>query len=752
MLLLVLVSLALFLSVRVFADELSLTQTDMRYPLASLNHSIGFVPADEGVALQNAPLVPPQFSAAGINPDFNLHRRYWLYIGVVNNTAESEWVVHISNFGFKQPAILVRGDDGQYAEVLQNANANAGINSIGRAVHLRLEPGKRYTLIAELTAHHRVWDPYIALMSRQEYVLWNATMDVTYKVAIGVILGMILLAFLCWALMAEATFLWAGLSSLLLLLYYLEHSSLAALFWNSGFEKNQLFWTLVSMVLLSLLMFAASFLQVNRRSGYLYRVFVFTAAVTLLVFAIGPLLSFPLRSFLYAGNYLLLWVVILGSGIAKVRSEGRYYIIYILGWLPLVLSVVEVILFIFLSRQSEQEVDVSYQMIQVLYIQILHMMIHAVALMLRVRAMRQQKLMAEFASQAKSMFIAQSSHDLHQPLHAMQIFLESLKPYVQHPDAKPLWTGLAKTRQQMSDSFVAIMDLSRLESGVIKPEINVTQLNDIFARLQHDFAPQANEKQIRLRLHPCSVAVLTDPLLLERMLRNLIANAIKYTSSGRVVVGCRRRGNAIVIQVLDSGAGIAAGNLDRIFDIYHRANIQNPDGYSQGIGLSIVKHLSLLLDHPVKVASTPGRGSLFSVQLPRAVDIQESAEHQLTALQHTHIQQNRPVQVALLIHNAETRGKVLDALSRWNITVRLLNKGEDIVAGVAAVQVLIIDQPAQQSLSSGDGALGNTSLTVACVCTNGTALPEHWVALSDAVYPSQLRALINYAQRKQAPA
>ena len=751
-LVLVLMSLAFLMTSRAQAGELSLTQLDFRYPLASLNDSVGFIAAENGARLEDAGTLAPTFSAFGLNPDFRQHSRYWLYTQVMNNTTSSDWVVHISNFGYDRTAVLIRGENGQYTEVLQNANLNADINTIGRAVDIHLVPGKKYTLVVELTAYHKVWDPYIALMSKQQYLAWKASMDLVYKVAIGIIIGMILLALICWALMAEATFLWAGISSFLMLLYYLEHSSLAATFWNSAYEKNQIFWTLVSLVLLSLLAFAASFLQINRRSGYLYRAFMITTAVTLIVFAFSPLLSFAVRSFLYAGNYLLLWVVILGSGIAKIRSEGRYYIIYILGWLPMALSALEVILFVFLSRTSIHEVQSSYQMIWVLYIQILHMMIHAVALILRVKDMRRQKQAAEFASQAKSRFIAQSSHDLRQPLHSMRLFLESLQPYMTDDKARLIFDGLNKTRQHMSESFSAIMDLNKLEAGEYGTDEKPVLLSNLLSRLQPEFLTQARHKNIRLHIHSCSVTVYTDPVLLERILRNLVSNAIKYTDSGKVVVGCRRRGNTIAIQVMDTGSGITADEQKRIFDIYQRSHtaIKSADGV--GIGLSIVRHMSQLLNHPLELTSTPGKGSVFTLSLPRVCN---KTDHR----QPVQIMDKQPVTVALLVTDTELRETLVSYLDQWECSVRVATVTEHSSSVTASEDLLIFDADSLSAYRSAGGGLNGVSAEkiIACVDSGHEAdyphdLMENFMErntkrLSMPLLPSQLRALINHTVR-----
>ncbi|WP_428240685.1 ATP-binding protein [Gynuella sp.] len=721
-------------------SPLQLTQADVRYPLASLAHSSGFVPVLTDWRLENAMTYVAAQKTYSLEPDFKRHRSYWLYTQVKNDTENRNWVVHVSNFAFLRPRVLINGPDGQRIKTFQQDDS-ADINTIGRAVELTLEPGESYSMVIELTAKDYGWYPYIALMSESRYQVWKTQMDVVYKPAIGIIVGMALLGFLCWLLMADSTFFWGAFSSLFMLFYYLEHSSLPELFlWQYDYQKNALFWLLVSVNILSLLAFAASFLQINRRSGWWYHVFASVAVISVVVLVAGYFTSFSTKSFLYAFNYILLWMVILSSGVAKVCSEGRYYFIYIIGWLPMVLSTTQVILFVLLPARPVQEVMPSYKLIYVLYVQILHMMIHAIALIMRVKVMRQKKIEAEFISQAKSRFIAQSSHDLRQPLHTMRLFLQSLQPYVRSPEAQPILAGLNKTHQQMNDSFSAIMDLSKLEAGVVKAEIKAVSLMDVFSRLQNDFQWLAKEKNLRFTIHPSSVAVLTDPLLLERMLRNLLSNAIKYTNSGRVVLGCRRRVQSIAIHVLDTGSGISHEDQAHIFDIYQRSAVEQESVDGAGVGLSVVKHLSVLMDHPLEMNSVAGRGSTFTVLVPQTM--------------HSVLDQSQPSckrmpSVARLTQSADGDESISGWLRKRNCNVRVFASLTEFHQSGMNVDVLIgddqlmIGEPLPTEIKN---KLAD-QYVVACVCDSGVQLPERWVGLSPPVLPSQLRALLNYVER-----
>ena len=224
----------------------NLSQADSRYALVSLNYSNGFIAAPDDLILDQATTFITPTQSDGLTPDFTRHKRYWLYTEVVNHTDTADWVLHVSNFGYEKVKVLLRSDDGQHLQTFQNTGFVSGtdINTIGRAINLKLQPGKPYLLIIELKASNVVWSPYIALMSAPHYQKWKAKMDYAFKLSVGIIIGLILLAFICWLMMAENVFFWAGVSSLLMLCYYLEHSSVPAIFWQSSYERTFLFWLL----------------------------------------------------------------------------------------------------------------------------------------------------------------------------------------------------------------------------------------------------------------------------------------------------------------------------------------------------------------------------------------------------------------------------------------------------------------------------------------------------------------------------
>ncbi len=228
---------------------------------------------------------------------------------------------------------------------------------------------------------------------------------------------------------------------------------------------------------------------------------------------------------------------------------------------------------------------------------------------------------AESANRAKSQFLAAASHDLRQPLHAIGLFAAALAAKAREPEVAPLIANIHSSIEALEGLFAQLLDLSRLEAGALHPQLADVALDPMLARICADFAPQADAHGLVLHAPRTSATVVTDPVLLERILRNLIANALRYTRRGGVIVGARRRAGGIRIDVVDTGVGIAAADQSRIFEEFVQlgpAPHRHASGRGLGLGLAIVRRLCALLDHRLDVASAPGAGSRFSVTLARA--------------------------------------------------------------------------------------------------------------------------------------
>jgi two-component system, sensor histidine kinase len=233
--------------------------------------------------------------------------------------------------------------------------------------------------------------------------------------------------------------------------------------------------------------------------------------------------------------------------------------------------------------------------------------------------LRKQKEFAEQASLAKSSFLAAASHDLRQPVHALGLFVGALRAVDLPPEGVRLIERIEESTNAMDSLFSAILDISRLDAGVVDVRAQVFAIQPLLDRICNDHAVEAKRKSILLSNRPCSAMVHTDPLLIERILRNLIANAVRHTDAGRVVVGCRRRAGAICVQVWDTGPGIPLTERERIFQEYFQ--LHNPErdrAMGLGLGLAIVRRLSNLLFCPVTLRSNLGHGSCFSIEIPEA--------------------------------------------------------------------------------------------------------------------------------------
>jgi two-component system, sensor histidine kinase len=233
--------------------------------------------------------------------------------------------------------------------------------------------------------------------------------------------------------------------------------------------------------------------------------------------------------------------------------------------------------------------------------------------------LEEKKAEAEAANIAKSKFLAAASHDLRQPLHALKIFGDLMHSGSGRDTRHDIVVdGIRNSTQALERLLNALLDLSQLDTGVLKPTIAHISLQSMFDRLRAEFGVQARAKGLGLRIVPCQYVARTDAAMLERILRNLLSNALRYTAAGGIVVGVRRYRGRLRIDVCDTGCGISADQVHRIFDeFYQVGNPQRDHEKGLGLGLTIVKRLAGMLDHPVKVESVVGRGSRFTVLVPR---------------------------------------------------------------------------------------------------------------------------------------
>jgi PAS domain S-box-containing protein len=234
---------------------------------------------------------------------------------------------------------------------------------------------------------------------------------------------------------------------------------------------------------------------------------------------------------------------------------------------------------------------------------------------------------AKMADRAKSSFLAAASHDLRQPLQTLKLLQAALEPHHPSGEARNLVAGIGQSLDTMTSILSSLLDVNRLETGNLRPSVSEFSLSEIFESLAGDFVAPVKERGLRLRIVRSELIIRSDRRMLAEMIRNLLSNAVRYTDRGRILLGCRRAGDNVRIEVWDSGVGITEDQLPHIFHEYY----QGTDGTERGgfgLGLAIVKRLGEVLDHRVEVRSIPGEGTRFSIEVPRgrsSVNVPEAA-------------------------------------------------------------------------------------------------------------------------------
>lgn len=227
----------------------------------------------------------------------------------------------------------------------------------------------------------------------------------------------------------------------------------------------------------------------------------------------------------------------------------------------------------------------------------------------------QRTLQLELANQAKSRFLAAASHDLRQPLHALGLFVAQLRSTASTNERTHIVDRVDAAIGTMNELFNALLDISKLDAGLLSPKLSDFPVSQLLRRIETTFAGTAREKGLSFRVSPSDAWIRTDFILTERILLNLVGNAVRYTSHGGIVVGCRKRDGWLKIEVWDTGPGIPADQHQKIFGEFYRMN-ETRHGAGLGLGLAIVDRLCGLLGHPIELISTVGRGSRFAISLP----------------------------------------------------------------------------------------------------------------------------------------
>lgn len=242
------------------------------------------------------------------------------------------------------------------------------------------------------------------------------------------------------------------------------------------------------------------------------------------------------------------------------------------------------------------------------------------------KALREARDAAEEANRSKDKYLAAASHDLLQPLNAARLLISTLRERSLPTSEQNLVERTHQALEGAEDLLTDLLDIARLDQAAIKPDVDVYSLHELLEPLASEFQPVADAAGLVLRVRYGEYLVNTDLRLLTRILRNFLSNACRYTEQGRVLLGTRKRGGFIELQVWDSGTGIAEDQLESIFLEFNQLNVgRAAERKGVGLGLAIVERIARILDYPIKVRSQPGRGSVFSIRVPLASPTQQRA-------------------------------------------------------------------------------------------------------------------------------
>jgi signal transduction histidine kinase/CheY-like chemotaxis protein len=300
-----------------------------------------------------------------------------------------------------------------------------------------------------------------------------------------------------------------------------------------------------------------------------------------------------------------------------------------------------------------------------------------------VEQLTQEKVRAESANSEKSRFLASASHDLRQPLQALMLFSDAIQKVAQEQETKQLAGQIGKSVNALVEMFNELLDISKLEAGIVEVRWQNFELQPLLDRLYFDLAPLAQSKGLSFEMPSSDEVVYSDPFLLDRILRNLISNAIRYTDRGAVIVRCTPQDHKLHFAVSDSGIGISQDALSHIFEEYFQVDNQHRDRRKGlGLGLSIVRRIEGLLGCKVGVNSQEGAGSEFSFAVQ-----QGSLEQLGQPFAITHAQFDlQGVVVALVEDDPDIRQMLASAMAEWGCQVFAYDCAEEAIENISQIR------------------------------------------------------------------
>lgn len=379
--------------------------------------------------------------------------------------------------------------------------------------------------------------------------------------------------------------------------------------------------------------------------------------------------------------------------------------------------------------------------------------------------MRLKKEEAEKANFDKTRFLAAASHDLRQPMHAMGLFMGELRNRINTPEQRMIVEKVEESVEAMSGLLDSLLDISKLDAGVIVPQEREFALDALLYRLEHDFSQIALKRSITFRMHTLEATVSSDPILLERILINLIGNAIRYVPEhGIVMVACRKRGEHIRIEVRDNGPGIPAEEQQNIFkEFVQLSNKARDRSKGLGLGLAIVDRLSKLLGHPISLRSAPQRGSTFAIEVHIVPDLYELQAGQKTSLDDVSNLTDEYVGLRVLVVDDDllVRNGTAGLLSSWGCIVSEAGSLEEVnrFSAEDAFDLVVCDYrlPDGNGLELADCIDTHCEIKPAFILISGDTSPEvlqevvakgHHL-LHKPVRPAKLRSMLSFVLKRK---
>ncbi len=387
------------------------------------------------------------------------------------------------------------------------------------------------------------------------------------------------------------------------------------------------------------------------------------------------------------------------------------------------------------------------------------------------RALEAAKAEAEQANRSKTSFVAAAVHDLMQPLNAARMFADAARARLTAAADREVLSGIDSALEAEDEILSTLLDISRLESGTLEVNEYDFRLGTMLETLGREFGILASAREIELRVRPCSATVRSDEALLRRILQNFLSNAIRYSRRGRVLMGCRRAGGALRIEVWDSGPGIAPEHHRRIFLEFQRLDSGQPAGRSAGLGLAIVERVAKRLGHRIGLRSWLGRGSVFFVEVPVVTaatagntPIGSSAPPSQSAGTHDDASPLRGRRIWSVEDDPRVRESLQALLSRWGAVVVLASSGEEALRLAAqepaAPDLLLLDYRLPDGIGPGwvPELFRRWRAETPVIVISGEGDPavrrkiqqQGWGFLAKPVNPSKLRAAVTHMLMRSA--